>query len=40
MRKLSSQNNILEKDKSCSFKPILNKKSLKIAEKLESSSSS
>ena len=39
MRKVLSQKNILEKDKSCSFKPNLNKNSLKIAEKLEPSSS-
>ena len=39
MRKVLSQKNILEKDKSCSFRPTLNKKSLKIAEKLEPSTS-
>ena len=35
MRKNLSQKNIYEKDKTCSFKPLLNKKSLKMAEKLE-----
>lgn len=39
MRKINSQKNIHEKDKTCSFKPELNKNSLKIAEKLEPSSS-
>ncbi len=38
MRKNNSQNNIYE-NKICSFKPKLNKNSLKIAEKLEPSSS-
>ena len=37
MRKNLSQKNIYEKDKSCSFKPDLDKKSLKIAEYLEPS---
>ena len=35
IRKNASQKNRYEKDKTFSFKPILNKKSLKIAEKLE-----
>ena len=39
MRKDLSKKNIVEKDKSCSFKPRLDKNSLKIAEKLEPSSS-
>ena len=37
MRKNISQKNIIEKDKTCTFRPTLNKKSLKIAEKLEPS---